>query len=58
MKYKSIQTLVDWTKSGKRNFSEINTTTETDNYQALKMYRHLGFKEDYSYPQSYLPISD
>ena len=54
----SIQTLVDWTKSGKRNFSEINTTTETDNYQALKMYRHLGFKEDYSYPQSYLPISD
>ena len=31
-------------------------TTETDNYQALKMYRHIGFKEDYAYPQSYLPI--
>ena len=25
-----------------------------DNFQALKMYRHLGFKEDYNYPQSYL----
>lgn len=53
---KSVQTLSDWNKSGKRNFTEINTTTETDNYQALKMYRHIGFKEDYAYPQSYLPI--
>lgn len=53
---KSVQTLLDWTKSGKREFSEINTTTETDNYAALKMYRHIGFKEDYAYPQAYLPI--
>lgn len=53
---KSVQTLIDWNKSGKRDFTEINTTTETDNYQALKMYRHIGFKEDYAYPQSYLPI--
>lgn len=54
----SVQTLLDWTKSGKRNFTEINTTTETDNYQALKMYRHIGFKEDYCYPQSYLPVKE
>lgn len=53
---KSVQTLIEWNKSDKRNFTEINTTTETDNYQALKMYRHIGFKEDYAYPQSYLPI--
>ena len=53
---KSVQTLLDWVKSNKREFTEINTTTETDNYQALKMYRHIGFKEDYTYPQSYLPI--
>lgn len=53
---KSVQTLIEWNKAGKREFMEINTTTETDNYQALKMYRHLGFKEDYAYPQSYLPI--
>lgn len=53
---KSIQTLLDMTKSGEREFTEVNTTTETDNYQALKMYRHIGFKEDYAYPQSYLPI--
>ncbi len=37
---------------------EINTTTETDNLQALRLYKNLGFIEDYSYPQSYLPISD
>lgn len=55
---KSIQTLLDGVKSGKRQFTEINTTTETDNYQALKMYRHIGFKEDYCYPQAFMPISE
>lgn len=54
---KSLQTLLDWNKSGKRHFTEINTTTETDNYPALKMYRHVGFKEDYAYPQAFLPIA-
>ena len=38
--------------------SEINTTTETNNLQALRLYKNLGFIEDYSYPQSYLPISE
>lgn len=36
--------------------SEVNASTETDNYPALKMYRRLGFKEDYYYPQAYRPI--
>lgn len=53
----SIQTLLEWVKSEKKHFTEINTTTETDNYQALKMYRHIGFKEDYCYPQAFLPIT-
>lgn len=54
----SIETLLNWVKAGKKDFTEINTTTETDNYQALKMYRHTGFKEDYYYPQAYLPITE
>lgn len=54
----SVQTLMDLVKSNKKQFTEINTTTETDNYQALKMYRHIGFKEDYAYPQAYLPITE
>jgi len=53
---KTVQTLLNLAKSGERQFLEVNTCTETDNYQALKMYRHVGFKEDYTYPQSYLPI--
>lgn len=52
----SISTLLELNKSGDRSFSEINTTTETDNYPALKMYRSIGFKEDYFYPQAYLPV--
>lgn len=38
--------------------AEVNASTETDNYPALKMYRRLGFKEDYYYPQAYRPIEE
>lgn len=55
---KSVETLIAWSKSGEKEISEVNTCTETNNYQALKMYRHVGFKEDYAYPQSYLPVSE
>ena len=51
---RTIKMLVDWTKIGKRDFSEVNVTTETNNYKALKMYRKIGFREDYCYPQAYL----
>ena len=51
---RTIKTIVDWTKLGKRSFSEVNVTTETNNYKALKMYRKIGFREDYCYPQAYL----
>ena len=51
---RSIKTIVDWTKLGKRYFSEVNVTTETNNYKALKLYRRTGFREDYCYPHAYL----
>lgn len=54
---KSVEKLIEMAESGKRPITEVNTTTETNNFQALKLYRHLGFKEDYNYPQAYLPIS-
>lgn len=53
---KSVEKLIDWADNGEKPITEVNTTTETNNFQALKMYRHLGFKEDYNYPQSYLPV--
>ena len=40
------------------NVTEINTTTETNNLQALRLYKNLGFLEDYNYPQAYLPMSN
>lgn len=35
---------------------EVNASVDTDNFQAIKMYRTVGFKEDYTYPQAYRPI--
>ncbi len=51
---RTVKMIVDWTKLGEREFSEVNVTTETNNYKALKMYRKIGFREDYCYPQAYL----
>ena len=53
----SMDKIIFWVENCEKPITEINTCTETNNFQALKMYRNLGFKEDYSYPQSYLPIS-
>ena len=52
----SLQKIIQLVDFENRPITEVNTCTETNNFQALKMYRHLGFKEDYNYPQSYLPV--
>ena len=49
----SMDVILDKAKSG--IITEVNTTTETNNLQALRLYKNLGFLEDYSYPQAYLP---
>ena len=54
---KTVEAILKKVQSGERDFTEVNVSAETNNIPALKMYRHIGFKEDYSYPQSYLPIS-
>lgn len=33
---------------------EVTTTLDTDNVPAIKMYRRMGFQEDYNYPHVYL----
>ena len=52
-----MKSIIDGMRSGKRQFTEVNVTTETDNYGALRMYRAVGFREDYSYAQAYLPVN-
>ena len=54
MLYNTLKSLTD---SHLSMLAEVNASTETDNYPALKMYRRLGFKEDYYYTQAYRPIS-
>lgn len=53
MLYNTLKLLINLHLS---HLSEVNASTETNNYPALKMYRRLGFKEDYNYTQAYRPI--
>lgn len=53
--YNSVSKLI---KNYGNSLMEVNASTETDNYPALKMYRRLGFKEDYYYPQAYKPAGN
>ena len=47
---KFIQNVID----ARLDCMEINATVETDNFPALKMYRRVGFREDYNYPHAYM----
>jgi ribosomal protein S18 acetylase RimI-like enzyme len=47
----SIQAMVE----GHVTLLGINATMDTDNIPAIKMYRRMGFKEEYNYPHVYLP---
>ena len=59
MLHRVMTTIIESMRSGKRQFTEVNVTTETDNFGALRMYRTVGFREDYSYTQAYLePVKD
>lgn len=42
----------------KVSVTEVNAAVETDNYPALKMYRKIGFREDYTYPHAYFKNSN
>lgn len=48
-----IRTIQDMI-AGKNSILKINTTTDTDNIKAIKMYRRMGFREEYNYPHVYL----
>lgn len=52
----SMDIVLDNIKQYRSSIVEISTTTETNNSKALKMYQNVGFKEDYTYPQAYLPV--
>ena len=49
-----LEDIVKSVKSGFLRLSEINASVDLNNESAVKMYKGLGFKESYSYPQGYL----
>jgi len=50
----SVEKIIKMIINAKIMANEINATVETDNYPALRMYRKIGFREDYTYPHAYL----
>lgn len=40
--------------AARNSIFKVSTTMDTDNIAAIKMYRRMGFREDYNYPHVYL----
>ena len=53
--FTAVEHSFEMAQKGDLKLTEINASVETDNFAAIKMYRYAGFKEDYNYPQAYLP---
>ncbi len=49
----TLEEIISLINKGQIFPAELNAAVETDNYPALKMYRRLGFEEDYTYPHAY-----
>lgn len=50
----SVEKVIKMIINAKIMANEINATVETENYAALRMYRKIGFREDYTYAHAYL----
>lgn len=51
-----VSAILDKHIEGSLHINEINASTDADNFSAVKMYRKIGFREDYRYPQAYLKL--
>lgn len=49
-----VERAIDAMLASKIDMLEITTTMDTDNIPAIKLYRRLGFREEYNYPHVYL----
>lgn len=52
-----VEEIVKLNKSGFVRLQELNASVDRENEAAYKMYKQIGFKESYTYPQGYLPKS-
>lgn len=49
----TVGSIIKHLQEGKIYASEVNAAVETDNFPALRMYRKIGFREEYTYPHAY-----
>jgi len=50
----SLNNTVQGVLDGHVNLLKVHATHDTDNISAIKMYRRMGFREDYNYPHVFL----
>lgn len=50
----SLRNAVQGVLDGKAHMLKVHATLDTDNISAIKMYRRMGFREEYNYPHVYL----
>lgn len=50
-----INNLITSAITGGWELKELNVSCDSDNQPSVKMYKAVGFNEEYSYPQAYLP---
>lgn len=50
-----IENLITSAISGGWELKELNVSCDSDSIPSVKMYKAVGFSEEYSYPQAYLP---
>lgn len=51
----TMENIIKSTMDNAWSLTEINASVDIDNQSAVKMYKSIGFKEDYTYPQAYRP---
>jgi ribosomal protein S18 acetylase RimI-like enzyme len=50
----SMNYCIDDMLASRNSILKVTTTMDTDNIPAIKMYRRMGFREEYNYPHVYL----
>lgn len=51
----TVEEIIKANKHGSINVDELNVSVDYDNAPAVKMYKQIGFRLSYTYPQGYLP---
>ncbi len=53
----TVEEIIKLNKQGAIGVDALNVSTDYDNEPAVKMYKQMGFKVSYTYPQAFLPSS-